>query len=223
MKNLTKFFILLTTGILLINIINVSVMAQKIKENNPLPAEFVQKIDRIALNKNIRLLEPTFLTSPTIYGAGIVTYAIAKKVLDNLEKEVAVELPPAKDTLLIKEAAYKAFHNVITEQGSLNSKNDFILNITIIDHGFEWATSWAMGVYIHLKVDLVSSTGDKIWEQVYFMDKNEKAKPYNKKAMSARAAIRGLVKDYKDNPDLLPETYELICQILASKFIPTQK
>jgi hypothetical protein len=223
MKYLNKFFALPATGILLLSITNVNIVAQKIQENNPLPAELVQKIDRIALNGNILLLNPTFLTYPKIYGASFGTWAIAKKVQSDMEEEVAEDLPPSQDTLLLKDAAYKAFHKVMTENGSSNSEGDFTLNIIILDHGFEWATSSALGVNINLKVDLLSSAGDTIWEQIYYMDKKERKRPYNKKAMSARACMRGLVSDYKKNPGLLPETYDLICQILASKFLPTQK
>jgi hypothetical protein len=223
MKDFSKLFTPLSINILLISLTSVNIEAQKIQENKPFPAEFIQKIDRIAFNGNIGLLDPTFLTYPKIYGASLATYVIAKKVQSNLEKEVAEDLPSAKDTLILKDAVYKAFHKVMTENGSSNSEGEYTLKVTIIDHGFNWASSSAMGVYINLKVDLLSYAGDKVWEQIYFMDKKEKKRPYNKKAMTAKGCIEGLVKDYQNNPDLLPETYDLICQILASKFLPTQK
>ncbi len=207
---------------------NTVLKAQKIGANNPLPDKYKSKIGEIYFDKNVNVWEHKFLISSNTHNAagtvgvvGVAFIKMAEKVLAQLDKDIAGSIPPEEDTVLLKETAYTAFNTVLNKNGTPvdNSDSDLKLDITIVDHGFHWATGAAIGVYVRVKARLSSGDGNTLWEQLYYMNRKEKKIPYNKKAFNVKLGVDGMLAEFKRNPALLKRTYEQICDMLAAKLL----
>ncbi len=225
MRNLKKPIIGLAISIMLCTLSFNANAKEKVEANNPIPSEYVSRIKQISLEDNIHIWDSKFLISSSTHNAagsvglvGIAFIKMAKTVMAQLETDIATTIPPEKDTIILKSSAFNAYNTEFTKKGvSTNTDNDLTLNLTIIDHGFHWSTSSALGVYIRVKSEVLSPEGKVLWEQIYYMDKDEKKIPHNRKSLNVKRGVEGLLADYESNSELLKETYDQIFGFLAVK------
>ena len=215
MKVITLLIIFLITGI--------NVSAQKnLPANEPIPASFISNAEKIYLEENIAFINARKQIYTT-YGASFVLHAVIESQVDKKEDEISAEKVFENDNILLSNILlnkYKElFSNHHLEFAKDKDHSAYTLTIKVFDHGFHWATNSAAGLFVRLKVELVSADGKTVWEQYYMMDKNEAKIPYHCKAVNMNKAIDKLIAEFEKDPGLLVTTYEQISGFLVARFL----
>jgi hypothetical protein len=198
-------------------------LAQKktIKGNDPLPSEYAGKLDKIYLSREIKTVAPGMLVSAKTPMVGLVLSSLAQKSQGIKEKEIAKSKALENDSATLVDIVSKVYSRELKDAGMAmeQGNTEYTLNVMVFDHGFTWATSSKAGVFIRIKTELLSADGNVLWEQLYYMEKGEAKQLHNQGAINLNKSVDKLIRDYEKDPELLPKTYEQICNMLAVKLI----
>lgn len=205
--------------------VGVKAYTQEKEANNPLPLEYLEGDKKIYLDDKIEFINSRFIIFAQIYG--VPDFALGAIIVNEAENqqrikedEIAKEIPYESDSILINEVVYSSYFKVLEPHSSLvttEENADYILSIKIYDHGFHWASSSALGVFIRIVVELKSADEEVLWSQFYHLDKQEAKIPHNRGGMTLNKCADKLLADYKKDPELLKYTYEQISTFLAAK------
>lgn len=220
MKTKLIVFVKITCCLVLICSTVTRVSAQELEANHPLPKQFIEGEKTIWLNNEVNFVTPGVKIFAPITGQAFVLHGVAYSQQELKEIEIAKSVAMQNDSVIVGQAVYTNYSEVLDQlnanRASDKQSADYILNVNVYDHGFHWATSSAGGIFVRTQAEIITQDGEQLWTQLYHLTKKEAKIPHNQKAMMFNKCVDKLLVDYENNPNLLPESYDIICGFLAA-------